>query len=316
MNKLNILLDTDIGPDCDDVAALAMLNLYQDAGLCRILGIGHCTSNPFGAGTIDAINLYYGHPDIPIGSCAQTGFLTDDACMKYNRYITQNLENRFRDTQPGPAVALYRSLLAQQPDSSVDFIAIGPLNNLSDLLESSPDEYSDLNGVDLVRKKVRRLVSMAGIFPSKSEKVVKRAEEELGMPICQVAEFNVVCDAEAAQNVAAKWPGPRVFLGFEAGLVETCGPLQQTVPEGNPVRLAYKLYTQDGDRFSWDLMTVQYAVDPSCGHYALSEPGIVSFDHEGRTIWSPSAEGTDRFIELASSDEAIVNDINQLLQKG
>ena len=56
--KKNIILDTDIGPDCDDAAALAMLNLYADQGLCRILGITHCTSNPYGAGTIDAINLY------------------------------------------------------------------------------------------------------------------------------------------------------------------------------------------------------------------------------------------------------------------
>ena len=46
--KKNIILDTDIGPDCDDAAALAMLNLYADQGLCRILGITHCTSNPYG----------------------------------------------------------------------------------------------------------------------------------------------------------------------------------------------------------------------------------------------------------------------------
>ena len=60
MNITKILIDTDIGPDCDDTAAIAMLNIYSNQGKCEILGIAHCTSNPYGAGTIDAICRYYG----------------------------------------------------------------------------------------------------------------------------------------------------------------------------------------------------------------------------------------------------------------
>ena len=78
MISKNILIDTDIGPVCDDVAALAMLNIYANRGLCRILGIGHCTSNPYGAGTIDAICHYYGHPDVTIGTYRAPGFLCDE----------------------------------------------------------------------------------------------------------------------------------------------------------------------------------------------------------------------------------------------
>ena len=315
MHMLNILLDTDIGPDCDDVAALAMLNLYQNAGLCRILGIGHCTSNIYGAGAIDAINLYYGHSDIPIGSCGRSGFLCDEACMKYNRFLTQNLANRYRDAQPGPAIQLYRKLLASQPDGSVDFIAIGPMNNLSDLLDSSPDEFSALTGLELVRAKVRRLVAMAGIFPCKNAEHAQRAVTETGIPISNFSEFNVACDVPAARNVIQKWPGPRVFLGFEAGLLETCAPLQTILPENHPVRMAYHLYTENGGRFSWDLMTVQYAVDPRCGYYGLSEEGSVRFDEEGKTLWEPGALGRDRFVELIVPDQVIADSINQLLQR-
>ena len=49
MNITKILIDTDIGPDCDDTAAIAMLNIYSNQGKCEILGIAHCTSNPYGA---------------------------------------------------------------------------------------------------------------------------------------------------------------------------------------------------------------------------------------------------------------------------
>ena len=73
MHRKNIILDTDIGPDCDDVAALAVLNLLADRGLCRILGVSHCTSNPYGAGMIDVINRYYGRPDIAISTYGGKG---------------------------------------------------------------------------------------------------------------------------------------------------------------------------------------------------------------------------------------------------
>lgn len=41
-------------------------------------------------------------------------------------------------------------------------IGIGFMTNFRDLLMSQPDEHSELNGVDLVRNKVRLWVSMAG----------------------------------------------------------------------------------------------------------------------------------------------------------
>jgi len=39
------------------------------------------------------------------------------------------------------------------------------MTNIANLLQSKPDKYSDLNGVELVNKKVKRWVCMAGIFP-------------------------------------------------------------------------------------------------------------------------------------------------------
>lgn len=315
MNCKNILLDTDIGPDCDDVGALALLNLYADAGCCNILGIGHCTSNPYGAGVIDAICRYYGRPDVSIGTYSGKDFLSGEQYMRYNRALVEILPNRYRESQPEDAVGLYRRILAAQPDHSVDFIAIGPLNNLSDLLNSQGDEYSPLTGVRLVEQKVVRLVTMAGIFRCENEEMCRRTEEFSKLPIEEHAEYNVWCDVPAAQNVADNWPTPKVYLGFEAGLLKTGGPLQGHPDPNHPVRLAYKLYTKDGSRYSWDLLTVEYALVPGCPHYKTSEPGRVCFDDTGRTLWEPLENGTDHFIELAQPDETIIKDIDEVLMR-
>lgn len=312
MSCKKILIDTDIGPDCDDVAALAMLNIYANRGLCRILGIGHCTSNPYGAGTIDAICGYYGNPNISIGTYTYSGFLSDDKCMIYNKYITTHMNNRYVNSQPEDAVKMYRRLLAEQEDSSVEFIAIGPLNNLSDLLNSPSDEFSPLSGKELVETKVNRLTAMAGIFDSPVAGVRELSEKITGRTLSEIREFNVVCAVKAAQNVSYNWPTEKIYLGFEAGLIETGSLLHERLPDNHPVRAAYQMYTEHGLRYSWDLLTVEFAINDDCPHYQLSENGRVSFDDLGRTIWH-TGKGTDHYIIWAEDSDKIKSDIDNLL---
>ena len=313
MSLKKILLDTDIGPDCDDAAAIAMLNIYSNRGLCEILGIAHCTSNPYGAGTIDAICRYYGNKDIVISTYLGKDFLDDEKSMIYNKTITEEFDNRYKKTQPDDAVEMYRKILSTQQDKSIEIIAIGPLNNLSALLNSAADKYSLMSGRELIESKVIRLVSMAGIF----ETPVKETEEEFKKTIktelSDFVEFNVVCDIEAARNVAENWPTPKIYLGFEARLLETGVTLKEYETDENPVKLAYKLYTENGLRFSWDLMTVEYAIDDKCGHYALSEAGQVRFDERGKTIWEQRKDGKDKYVIWAENKDKIAGDIDKLL---
>jgi len=58
---IQIILDTDIGMDCDDAGALLILLRLMEAQKCELLAITHCTSNPYGAMAINAIDRYYGH---------------------------------------------------------------------------------------------------------------------------------------------------------------------------------------------------------------------------------------------------------------
>lgn len=316
MKPKSILLDTDIGPDCDDTAAVALLNIFANAGLCRILGIGHCTSNPYGAGAIDAICTYYGNRNVPIGTCSRKCFLAGCAYMTYNRELTLRLPNRYRSAQPEDAVSLYRRILAEQEDGSVEFIAIGPLNNLSDLLDSTPDTYSTLSGYELVKRKVSRLTAMAGIFRCASIEACRRAEQISGSKIEEMKEFNVACDIQAAQNISKNWMSPKAYMGFEAGLIETGGILRTHPDSNHPVKLAYSLFTENGSRYSWDPLTVEYAIVAGCTHFRESRSGYVRFDAQGRTHWKECEEGQDRYIELAKEPALIARDLNDLLYSG
>lgn len=67
-NTPAVIFDTDMGSDCDDAGALAVLHALADAGEVRILGVIFSSGkNRYGVGTCDAINTYYGRGDIPLG---------------------------------------------------------------------------------------------------------------------------------------------------------------------------------------------------------------------------------------------------------
>ncbi len=310
----NIILDTDIGPDCDDAGALALLNIYADKGLCRILGVGHCTSNPYGAGAIDAICRHYGRDDVVIGTWKGRDFLNEEICRRYNRPITEKLPNRYKDSQPEEVVRAYRRILVSQPDGSVEFIAVGPLDALSALLDSEGDDISPLSGKALVAAKTAKLTMMAGIFRPSDEARAEEAQRLCGRQIEEYAEYNVVCDAAASKNIADNWPTAKSYLGWEAGLMET-GCCLEKAPADHPVRMAYELWNEGRQikRCSWDPMTVMYAIEGDNGLVRNSVPGTVRFTDEGYTEFVAAEDGKDHFAELCADDKDIVGYINGLL---
>ena len=54
------------------------------------------------------------------------------------------------------AVEVYRKILAEADDKSIVISSIGFINNLANLLQSGPDQYSQLTGVELVDAKAGR----------------------------------------------------------------------------------------------------------------------------------------------------------------
>ncbi|HVV55950.1 MAG TPA: nucleoside hydrolase, partial [Mucilaginibacter sp.] len=196
--KINIIFDSDMGPDYDDAGAITILHALADSGEANILATMASTKYEGVAGVLDVFNTYFHRPDIPVG--VPKGYAldlrdwqhwTDTLLAKYPHRIKTN-------AQAWDAVKLYRKMLASRPDKSVTIVTVGFLTNLSNLLNSGADEYSKLGGKELVRKKVKLLVCMGGKFPSGYE-------------------FNVMKDAKASQNVYENWPTQVIFSGFEIG---------------------------------------------------------------------------------------------------
>jgi inosine-uridine nucleoside N-ribohydrolase len=294
---VKLIFDTDIGNDVDDVLALGLIHALQTRGHCELLAVTVTKDHPQAAAFADAINTFYGRPDIPIGVVRQGAtpepgrfnLLADER----NSDGTLRYPHDLRSGADAPeAVGLLRRTLAAQPDASVALVQVGFFTNFARLLDSPPDAHSPLGGRDLVRTKVTVLSVMAGAFQT-----VREDTRHL--------EYNIIKDIPAAQKLAAGWPTPIVWSGFEIG-VAAAYPHQsierdfEHVPH-HPLKEAYILYNPPPhDRPTWDLTSALWAILPDRGYFGLSSPGTVTVEDNGATWFRPSrdGQGRDRFLTL------------------
>ncbi|TFF33623.1 nucleoside hydrolase [Mucilaginibacter psychrotolerans] len=293
-----IIFDSDMGPDYDDVGAIAMLHAFADKGEAKILATMASTNYPGVAGVMSVFNTYFKRPGIPIGvpkgkalDLRDWQHWTDTVLAKYPHKIKTN-------TKAWDAVKLYRKILAAQPNGSVTIVTIGFLTNMSDLLKSRPDEYSQLDGRQLVAKKVKHLVSMAGKFP-------------------EGWEFNVMKDAAASQNAFDNWPTPVILSGFEIGEKIKVGlplihnPSIRNSPVKDVFRICIPMAKEDSiGRKSWDETAVLVAVRGYELYYSLMM-GRIKVADAGNNTWDDNGDGHAYLVEKmpAKEVEAIINEL-------
>ena len=94
MKPISLIIDTDLGCDCDDAGALAVAHALEGEGLCRIVAMTHCTSRFDGYAAMDAINRYYGRGDIPIGTYKEPGFLDSPEMGPCSRAVADRFDHR------------------------------------------------------------------------------------------------------------------------------------------------------------------------------------------------------------------------------
>ncbi len=274
--SVHLIIDTDMFSDVDDAGALAIANDAVGTGRVQLLGVMIDTPSKWGAPAADAINTYYGHGDVPIGTLKPVDHSVFD--KPYAKYLAQHYPSSVRTGAAVPsAVTLYRQLLAQQPDHSVTIAAVGLETNLANLLDSKPDRYSSLEGRSLVAQKVKLLTVMGGQYPSGRE-------------------FNFFSDAPSTQRVVNDWPTPAVFDGFEVGVsVFTGSQLFTKTPADNPVRKAYQIYVGSGNnRESWDPSAVFYAI------YGSDELFTLAGDTGSNLV---AADGSNTYVDAPDKDQ-------------
>jgi pyrimidine-specific ribonucleoside hydrolase len=276
--KISIIFDTDIGPDYDDVGAITLLHAFADSGHVNILATVASTKYPAVSRVLDVFNTYFERGDLLIG-VPKGDAVEDKDFQHWSDTVVGKYPHSIKSNDEVPdAVKLYRKILAAQPDSSVTVVTVGFLTNLAGLLDSSPDEFSDLDGIALVKRKVKKLVSMAGTFP-------------------QGREYNIWREVVSAQKVFSSWPGTIVFSGFEIGAkIKTGLPLIANDQITNsPVKdvftISIPMAEEDrGGRMSWDQTAVFAAVKPASNFFELV-PGKIVVNEDGSNTWDASARG-------------------------
>ena len=293
-DPVTIIMDVDLAEDVDDAGALAVLHALADRGEAVILGVMVSSKNESVGPCADAINTWYGRPDLPIGyqHGHQYGYRnpTDpdrDTPSKYAEAVARAFPHDLQRSSDAPdAAALYRRLLATQPDRSVTIVTVGFLTNLRNLLDSRPDEYSPLDGEALVKQKVKQWVCMGGIFPG-------------GTFPNGGGEYNLMWDTAASVRAVNDWPTPVVFSGFEIGARIKVGARLKDSPAGNAVRACYLHYNGLKDREAWDLTAVLYAVRGAGDYWTLSEPGFCLMHARvphGYNEWIPAPQKQHRYL--------------------
>ncbi|WAC19980.1 nucleoside hydrolase [Luteolibacter sp. SL250] len=296
-----IIFDTDMGNDVDDAMALAMIHSLGKRGACKLLAVTVTKDHPKAASYIDALNTFYGQPDIPIG------VVRDGPTKDEGKYLkaTDDAAKYPRDLKSGAdapdALELLRKTLAAQPDQSVTLIQVGFFTNFARLLDTPGDGHSPLNGRDLIAKKVKLLSIMAGAF------------QTIGGHDNHYIEYNVKYDIPAARKLAVEWPSPIVWSGFEIGIAAAY-PHQSIERDFNyvphhPVKESYILYNPPPhDRPTWDLTSVLAAVFPDRGYFTFSVPGTVTVGEDGFTRFSKKEKGRDRFLIMDQAQAASVRE--------
>lgn len=307
--RKKLLIDTDLGGDCDDVGAVAMANILHNQQLIDLVGITYTTSLQWGPLCVDAINHYYGNDNIRVGATLRKNFCEENT-NKYAEAMANNFYHNVKDRSELPdSVRLMREILANAEDNSITLVFIGQLNNGADLLESVGDDISPLNGVELVKQKVFEVVVMGGLFKEKDEIVYF-----CGYPYH--TEYNIVTDLESSKKFIENVPARVVFNDFKVGYqIHTGKSLLEKKDMSHPITFSYTLF-QNCPRESWDLLTVWYAALGADELFTLSNSGTVEVLDDGTTIFNENKNGIHYYTRLKKDVEYVENRIDYLLEGG
>ncbi len=301
--RTNIIFDTDMGNDVDDVMAMDLLLKYHEAGKINLLAVMGNRQAESCCAFIDMYDTWFGYPNIPIGQVINGSNPTPEEKSYATKTLSKTINGKpmfkttHKDQKAYPnAVDLYRKILAKAKNKSVVIVSVGFSSNLSRLMETTGDEYSPLNGMELLKKKVSYISVMAANF----------------LPDAK-PEYNVWNDVLAARKLFTESPVPLIFGTFDLGkkILYPGSSVQNDFKwtAYHPFVVAYESYKKmPYDRPTWDPISALFAIEPNMGFFSLSEKGNVAVDDKGGTVFTPDANGKCRYlITTPEQNEKIKN---------
>lgn len=303
---IGIAFDADLGNRIDAVLGLAMLNGFAAKGDARSISLSISRSNLTTAQIADVISGFYrGRPaGAATGGVGQItegmlGMPEGGSAADETPLLAATLSKKADDGTPlytstvksllntAESSVLIRNMLLAQNDENASIVLAGPATGLARLLT--------LYGArPQISAKVKQLVVALGSFPG-------------GSP-----DPAIKLDVAAARKLFAEWPTPLTAVGSEVGAalpypgssIET----DLAWAPAHPVADAYRLFKKmPYDAPSSALAALLYAVHPDDDYFKVSESGTISVLDDGRTRFTPGAEGKHRYliVDPAQTDRVI-----------
>jgi len=305
-SQVKIIFDTDFGGDADDLGALVMLHNFMDKGECDLLTIMCWSTEQYAVSAIDAVNRFYEHPDIPIGTRKGDTYFNS---WNYCKPITDNFYYELNHKDVANATLLYRKILANSDFISIDIVTVGPLLNIQNLIKSEADSLSKLTGKELIQKKVKEFVIMGGQFPEGK----KEWNFDGNMP--GVTQF-------VLQNIDV----PVTFSGYEIGDVIKTGEIFNKIDTQTPLYVGFKHFSQNApwikehykgkilDNSSYDQTAVLYAVRKGLGVYwDKIVGGYCEPDENGGNKWIKGEVTNHSYLKLKTNPEEMAELIESIM---
>jgi inosine-uridine nucleoside N-ribohydrolase len=298
-SQTKVIFDTDFGGDADDLGALVMLHNLIDTNECEVLAIMSWSTEKYAVSAIDAVNIYYNHAEIPIGTRKDSTFFMD---WSYSKPITEQFPYTLNYSKAADATVLYRQILARNPDSSITIVTVGPLKNIENLLKSSSDSISELSGKELVEKKVKEFVIMGGQFPEGNY------EWNFDGNMPNVTKYVV-------NNIHV----PITFSGYEVGVKIKTGEVFNTTNPNSPLYVGFKYFSENApwvkenfkgeilDNATYDQTAVLYAVKKGVGTYWDKVTGTCVPNEKGGNTWINSNNSQHSYLKLTIDNEELEN---------
>ena len=292
---IGIALDGDLGNRVDAILAVAMLNGFTAKTEARRISLSVSRTSLVSAKVADVVAAFYrprpiggapggvgqiteGMIGMPEGAApaADTPSLAAllstkaaDGGLQYTSAI-RGLVNT------AESAILIRNLLLAQHDGNASIVLAGPatgLVRLLDLYRSGPQ----------ITAKCKQLVVAAGSFPAGQ------------------SESSIKSDVAAARRLFAEWPSPVIAVGSEVGeaLPYPGASIEKDFAwsSAHPVVDAYRsVKPMPYDAPAPALAAVLHAVHPGGGYFKSSDPGTISVLDDGRTRFTPAADGKHRYL--------------------
>ena len=304
--QVKIIFDTDFGGDADDLGALAMLHNLHNKGECELLGIASWSTEQYVIPAMDAVNRFYGNPEIPMGVRSKESHFQD---WNYNKPIADAFPYKLSNQDVMLAVDFYRQILSEQEDKSVTIVTVGPLKNIMDLILSEPDKYSDLSGQELIASKVKEFVIMGGHFPSGEN------EWNFNGNMPGVTRF-------VLENITV----PVVFTGYEVGVAIQTGAVFEKLEKNHPLYVGFKHFSQNAswmkDRYkgkilnnaTYDQTAVLYALQGGLGKYwEKVDKGYCVAKENGDNYWVEGDKYKHAYLVLKKKPEEMARLIEAMM---